>query len=119
MFVWRKILAHGLKRLATPGLDYLLERFTAHPATVYGLSSLLPAYIIDADISNLTATAEAYECFLPEGTECFKAELMRWKAYWARQPSDCRPWNALNALKTAKQLGMYSITETLLQIFAT
>ena len=44
---------------------------------------------------------------------------MRWKAYWARQPSDCRPWNALNAPKTAKQLGMYSITETLLQIFAT
>ena len=83
------------------------------------LSSLLPAYVIDADISNLRAAAEAYECFLPEDTECFEAELMRWKAYWARQPSDCRPGNVLNALKAARQLGTYSITETLLQIFAT
>ena len=44
---------------------------------------------------------------------------MRWKAYWARQPSDCRPGNVLSALKTARQLGTYSITATLLQIFAT
>ena len=62
-------------------LEQLRERFTTHPATVYGLSSLLPAYVIDADISNLRSTAEAYECFLPEGAECFRAELMRWKAY--------------------------------------
>ena len=100
-------------------LEQLRERFTAHPATVYGLSSLLPAHVIDADISNLRAAAEAYECFLPEDAECFEAELMRWKAYWARQPSDCRPENVLNSLKTAGQLMTYSITETLLQIFAT
>ena len=68
-------------------LEQLRERFTTHPATVYGLSSLLPAYVIDADISNLRAAAEAYECFLPEDAESFEAELMRWKAYWARQPS--------------------------------
>ena len=100
-------------------LDQLCERFTAHPATVYDLSSLLPAYVIDADMSNLRAAAEAYECFLPEGAECFEAELMRWKAYRARKPSDCRPGNVLNAIKTARQLGTYSITETLLQIFET
>ena len=64
-------------------LEQLRERFTAHTATVYGLSSLLPAYVIDPDISNLRAAAEAYECFLSEGAECFEAELMRWKAYWA------------------------------------
>ena len=58
-------------------LEQLCERFTAHHATVYGLSSLLPAHVIDADMSNLRAAAEAYECFLPEGTECFEAELMR------------------------------------------
>ena len=98
-------------------LEQLRERFTAHPATVYGLRSLLPAYVID--IGNLRAAAEAYECFLPEGAKCFEAELMRWKAYWARQPSDCRPGNVLNALKDARQLETYSITETLLQIFAT
>ena len=69
-------------------LEQFRERFTAHPATVYGLSSLLPAYVIDADISNLRAAAEAYECFSPDSAECFKAELMQWKAYWARQPSD-------------------------------
>ena len=56
-------------------LEQLLERFTAHPATVYGLSSLLPVYVIHTDISNLRAAAEAYECFLPEGDECFEAEL--------------------------------------------
>ena len=100
-------------------LEQLPERFTAHPATVYDLSCLLPAYVIDADISNLRVAAEAYECFHSEGAECFEAELMRWKAYWARQPSDCRPGNVLNALKTARQFGTYSITETLLQIFAT
>ena len=77
-------------------LEQLRERPTAHPATVYGLSSLLPAYVIDADISNLRAAAKAYECFLPEGAEWFEAELVRWKAYWARQPSDCRPGNVLN-----------------------
>ena len=70
-------------------LEQLRESFTAHTATVYGLSSLLPACVIDVDISNLRAAAEAYECFLPEDAECFKAELMRWKTYWARQPSDC------------------------------
>ena len=69
------------------------------------------------DVSNLRAAAEAYEGFLPEDAECFEAELMRWKAYWARQPSDCRPGNVLNALKAARQLGTYSINETLLQIF--
>ena len=58
-------------------LEQLRESFTAHTATVYGLSSLLPAYVIDADISNLRAAAEAYKCFLPEGAECFEAELMR------------------------------------------
>ena len=100
-------------------LEQLRERFTAHPTTVYGLRSLLPAYVIDADIGNLRAAAEAYECFLPEGAKCFEAELMWWKAYWARQPSDCRPGNVLNALKVARQLETYSITETLLQIFAT
>ena len=88
-------------------------------AYVFGLSCLLPAYVIDADISNLRAAAEAYECFLPEGAECFEAKLMQCKAYWARQPSDCRPGNVLNALKVARQLGTYSITETLLQILAT
>ena len=46
-------------------LELLRERFTAHPATVYGLSSLQPAYAIVADTSNLRATPEAYECFLP------------------------------------------------------
>ena len=100
-------------------LEQLRERFTAHTAIVYGLSSLLPAYVIDADKSNLRAAAEANECFLPEDAECFEAELMRWKAYWARQPSDCRPGNVLNALKAARQLGTYSINERLLQIFAT
>ena len=99
-------------------LEQLRERFTAHPATVYGLSSLLSAYVIDPDISNLKTAAETNECFLPEDAECFEAELMRWKAYWVPHPSDCRPGNALNALKTARQLGTYSITETLLQIFA-
>ena len=99
-------------------LEQLREMFTAHPVTVYGLSSLLPAYVIDADMSNLRAAAEVYECFLQEGAECFEAELMRWKSYWARQPSDCLPGNVLNALKTARQLGTYSITETLLQLFA-
>ena len=64
-------------------LEQLRERFTAHSATVYGLSSLLPTYVIDADVSNLRAEAEANECFLPEGAECFEAELIRWKAYWA------------------------------------
>ena len=108
-----------MKRLRNPGLEQLRERFTAHHATVYGLSSLLSVYVIDADISNLRAAAEAYECFLLEGAECFEAELMRWKAYWARQPSNCRPRNVLNALKTARQLETYSITKTLLQIFAT
>ena len=108
-----------MKRLRNPGLEQLRERFTAHHATVYGLSSLLPDRVIDADISNLRAAAEAYECFLPEGTECFEAELMRWKAYWPRQPSDCRPGNVLNVLKTARQLETYSITGTLLQSFAT
>ena len=44
-------------------LEQLRESFTAHPATVYGLSSLLPAYVIDADISNSRAAAEAYEAF--------------------------------------------------------
>ena len=34
-----------------------------HPATINGLSSLLFAYVIDADISNLKATAEANEHF--------------------------------------------------------
>ena len=82
--------------------EELRERFTAHPATVYGLSSLLPPYFIDVDISNLRAAAEAYECFLPEDAECFEAELMRWKAYWARQLPDCRPGNVLNALKTGR-----------------
>ena len=101
-------------------LEQLRERFTAHTATAYCLSSLLPACVIDADISNLiTAAEEEYECFLPEGAECFEAELMRWKAYWARQPSDRCPGNVLDALKTARQLGTYPITETLLQIFAT
>jgi len=100
-------------------LEQLRERFTAHTATAYGLSSLLPACVIDADISNLRTAAEEYECFLPEGTECFEAELMRWKAYWARQPSDRRPWNVLDALKTARQHGTYPITEIVLQIFAT
>ena len=64
-------------------LEQLRERSTAHPATVYGLSSLLPAYVIDADINNLRAAAETYECFLPEGAKCFEAEPMQWKAYWA------------------------------------
>ena len=82
--------------------EELRERFTAHPATVYGLSSLLPPYFIDADISNLRAAAEAYECFLREDAECFEAELMRWKAYWVRQLPDCRPGNVLNALKTGR-----------------
>jgi len=80
---------------------------------------VLPTYVIDADISNLRAAAEANKCFLPEGAECFEAELKRWKAYWARQPSDRRPGNVLDALKTARQLGTYPITETLLKIFAT
>ena len=106
-------------RLVTPGLEQLRERLTAHTATVYGPSSLLPPYVIDADISNLRAAAEAYKCFLPEDAECFEAELMRWKSCWARQPSDCRPRNVFSALKAARQLGTYSITETLLQIFAT
>jgi len=44
---------------------------------------------------------------------------MRWKGYWARQPSDRRPGNVLDALQTARQLGTYPIAETLLQIFAT
>ena len=44
-------------------LEQLPERFTAHPATVYGLSSLLRAYVIDADISNSRAAAEAYKAF--------------------------------------------------------
>ena len=68
-------------------LEQLRERFIAHSATVYGSSGLLPAYVINADISILRAAFEAYECFLPEDSECFEAELMRWKAYWARQPS--------------------------------
>ena len=45
--------------------------------------------------------------------------MMRWKAYWARQPSDCRTENVLNVLKTARQFGTYSSIKTLLQIFAT
>ena len=92
-------------------LEQLHEMFTAHPASVYGLSNLLSAYVINADISNLRAAAEVYEWFLPEGAECFESELMRWKAYWARQPSDCRPGNVLNALKVATQLRTYSITK--------
>ena len=100
-------------------LEQLREGLTAHTATVYGPSSFLPAHVIDADIANLRAAAEACECFLPEDAECFEPELMRWKAYWARQPSDRRSRNVLNALKAARQLGTYSITGTLLQIFAT
>ena len=100
-------------------LEQLCKRPFVHPANVYGLSSLLPSYVIDANISNFRATVEAYECFVPEDAECFEAELMRWKAYWGQQQSDCRPENVLNALKTARQLGTYSIIETLLQIFAT
>ena len=57
--------------------EQLRERFTAHPATVYGLSSLLPIYVINADINNLRAPAVAHECFLLEGAECFEAEQMR------------------------------------------
>jgi len=76
--------------------------------------SLLSACVIDADISNLRTAAEAYECFLPEGAECFEPELMWWKACWTRQPSDRRLGNVLDALKTARQLGTYPITETLL-----
>jgi len=96
-------------------LEQLRERFTAHTATAEGLSSLLPACVIDAKINNLrTAAEEAYECFLREGTECFEAELKHWKAYWARHPSDRRPGNVLDPLKTARQLGTYPITETLL-----
>ena len=37
------------------------KRFTAHSATVYGLSGFLPGYVINADISNLRAAVEAYE----------------------------------------------------------
>ena len=84
-------------------LKQLRQRFTGHPATIYGLSSLLSAYVINADISDLRAAAEVYECFLPEGAKCFEAKLMRWKAFRARQPSDFLPGNVLNALKTARQ----------------
>ena len=56
--------------------------------------------------------------YVKDGSMC-EAELMRSKAYWARQPSGCRPGSVLNAPKTARQLGKYSITETFLRIFAT
>ena len=47
----------------------------------HGLCSLLPAYVIYADISNLKATTETDKCFFPESTKCFEAELMQEKAY--------------------------------------
>ena len=46
-------------------LEQLRERFTAHSATVYGLIGLLPAYVINADISNLRAAVEAYKMLSP------------------------------------------------------
>lgn len=100
-------------------LEQLRERFAAQTATAYALSSLLPSYVIDAHMRTLRASVEAYDCFIPGGSDCFEAELMRWKAFWARQPADQRPEKVLDALKTARKLRTYPITETLLHIFAT
>ena len=57
------------RRMYFPYLDVSLkklrERIIAHSATVHGLSGLLPAYVINADVSNLRAAVKAYKCFLP------------------------------------------------------
>ena len=40
--------------------------FAALTANVYGLSSLLPTYVIESETSNFRVAAVAYECLLPE-----------------------------------------------------
>ena len=100
-------------------LEQLRERFSAQSATAYALSSLLPSYVVDADMSKLKASVHMYDCFIPDINKCFPAELIRWKAYWTRQPEEQRPKKILQALKSAKLIRAYPIIETLLQIFAT
>lgn len=67
----------------------------------------------------LRESAQLFEDFLPGGVECLGAEILRWKAYWARQPPESRPNRDLDALVVSKKLGTYPVITALLQVFAT
>ena len=100
-------------------LEQLRERFTSQSVIAYALSSLLPSFVSEADARSLRASVQAYDCFIEGGSDGFEAELMRWQAYWARQPAEQRSGKVLDALKVARKLKVYPIIETLLHIFAT
>ena len=62
-------------------LEQLSEKFIAHSATVCGLIGLLPAYVINADISNLRAAVEAYKMLSPGNLRVLRIRADKMETY--------------------------------------
>lgn len=97
----------------------MTERFKNHASGAYHLSKLLPSFCNQNDFSDVRASVERYEQFIPGGLLAAKIEFARWQQYWQRQPTADQSCDVLDALRCAKKLGTYPIMCVLLRILAT
>ena len=101
-------------------LSQLRERFRSHRARGMMLCSLLPSVCETRTFEDLRVAVEQYASFLDCGAEEeVRAEFLCWQQHWKRRDKGDRPQTVLDALREAREAGIFPAVATLLQIFAT